>query len=167
MKMCANIRTTPSRAPMITPESKRNKFQSSKRDEPNNEGRDIMSITTRNGIYMPAMSQAKAFSESGNQISKPEAQRLVSMMKNALINEYEGATSERGLAGDRNVLARTAKAIFKNAEGKWGMNAGAKAVFREAFGSKLDGKSGTIADLESKIRNQVRTPQSTGYTYWG
>jgi hypothetical protein len=117
---------------------------------------------------MPAMSAAKAMSASGNQISKPEAQRLIGMMKGALLNEYEGATSERGLATDRNVLARTAKAIMKNAsDGKWGMNAGAKAEFRAAFGTKLDGKSGTIGQLEQSIRNQVRAPQSTGYTYFG
>jgi hypothetical protein len=126
-----------------------------------------MSIRTVNNVYTPALSRAKAYDQSGNTISKAEARSLINMMKGALINEYEGATSEKGLAGDRNVLARTAKAIFSNAEGKWALTDAAKAEFRSAFGSKLDGKSGEIADLEKSIRNQVRAPQSTGFSYWG
>lgn len=126
-----------------------------------------MAITTRNGIYMPAMGLAKSFAESGNQISGPEAQRLANMLKQALSNEYEGATSERGLAKDRNVIAKTAKAIMHNVEGKWGMNDNGRKIFRETFGPKLDCKTGAVADLEQKIRNAVRSPQSTGYTYWG
>jgi hypothetical protein len=161
--MCANIRTNLTLAPKITLETKRNEL----RTEREKRRGVIMSITTRNGIYMPAMSQAKAFAETGNQISGPEAQRLANMLKGALINEYEGATSERGLAADRNAIAKTAKAIMSNVEGKWGMNDQGRKIFRETFGAKLDCKTGQIADLEQKIRNQVRSPQSTGYSYWG
>lgn len=123
-------------------------------------------ITTKNGIYQPALSQAKAFNVSGHTISKPEAKQLISMMKNALLNEYEGSTSSKGLAADRNVLARTAKAIFKNADGKWNLTDAARAEFKAAFGAKLDGRSGEIGKLVDSIRNDVKS-NSTGYTYFG
>ncbi|MBI2374875.1 MAG: hypothetical protein HYV07_12835 [Deltaproteobacteria bacterium] len=124
-------------------------------------------ITTRNGIYQPALSKAKDYDKSGNTISKAETKQLVTMMKNALINEYEGATSSKGLAGDRNVLARTARAIVKNSDhGKWALTDAARAELKEAFGTKLDGKTGSIADLVKQIRNDVKA-NSTGYTYWG
>ena len=125
-----------------------------------------MAITTVNGIFMPAMSQAKKFAETGNQISGPEMNTLVTMMRNALINEYEGATSEHGLADDRDILAKTAQAIMHNVKGKWGANPQAIHNLELAFGRDLDAKnSGSIAKLEQHIRNQVRTP--SGYSYWG
>ncbi|MBI4818682.1 MAG: hypothetical protein HY791_20605 [Deltaproteobacteria bacterium] len=124
-------------------------------------------ITTRNGVYQPALSRAKDYDKSGNTISKNETKELVSMMKNALINEYEGSTSSKGLAADRNVLARTAKAIVKNSDhGKWALTDAARAELKDAFGPKLDGKAGTIADLVKQIRNDVKA-NSTGYSYWG
>ena len=124
-------------------------------------------ITTKNGLYMPALSMAKQFSKTGNQISGPEAKTLVTMMKNALVNEYEGTTSSSGLAADRNVVARTTKAIVKNAkQGKWGINKQGLAALTKAFGPKLDGKAGEVGALVAQIRNDVKQ-NSTGYTYYG
>lgn len=124
-------------------------------------------ITTKNGLFMPAMAKAKQFDVSGNTISKAEAEKLVGMMKNALINEYEGQSSSAGLAKDRDVLARTAKAIIKNSDnGKWAVTDAARAVLKDAFGAKLDGKSGAVGDLVKTIRNDVKA-NSTGYSYFG
>ena len=126
-----------------------------------------MSITTKNGLYMPAMGRAKQLQQSGHAISQAEAKQIVSMMKNALVNEYEGQTSSVGLAKDRNVLARTTKAIFKNSDdGKWNLTNQGKRVFHEAFGAKLDGKTGNVAKLVEHIRHDVQK-NSTGFTYFG
>jgi hypothetical protein len=117
---------------------------------------------------MPAMSRAKAYDESGNQISKGEIRNLGNMMKFALINEYEGATSEKGLAADRNILAKTAKAIARNSsQGHWSITDAGMKELKAIFGEKLDGKGGEIGALVQHIRNVVRAPESTGYSYWG
>jgi hypothetical protein len=124
-------------------------------------------ITTKNGVFTPVLSQAKKYDQTGNTISKPEAEKLVKRMSDALVNEYEGSDSSKGLAADRNALARTAKAIFKNADkGSWAITDAGKDVFYAAFGKKLDGKSGSIASLVDQIRSDVKS-NSTGYTYWG
>ncbi|MDP2344878.1 MAG: hypothetical protein Q8O67_28290 [Deltaproteobacteria bacterium] len=123
-------------------------------------------ITTKNGVYMPALAKAKQFDKTGNQISKAEAKTLIGMMKNALVNEFEGSTSSKGLAADRNSLARTVKAIFSNDKGSWALTDAAKAEFKTAFGAKLDGKTGEISKLVSQIRNDVKA-NSTGYSYYG
>ncbi len=124
-------------------------------------------ITTKNGLFMPAMAKAKQFDVSGNTISKAEAEKLVGMMKNALVNEYEGQSSSKGLAKDRDVLARTAKAIIKNSDGgKWAVTDAARQVLKDAFGAKFDGKSGDVGKLVGQIRNDVKA-NSTGYSYYG
>ena len=126
-----------------------------------------MTITTKNGVFMPALAKAKEFQNSGHAISQTEAKHIVTMMKNALVNEYEGQTSSVGLAKDRNVLARTTKAIFKNSDdGKWNLTNQGKRVFHEAFGAKLDGKTGNVAKLVEHIRHDVQK-NSTGFTYFG
>jgi len=126
-----------------------------------------MTITTKNGVFMPALNKAKQLQQSGHAISQAEAKQVVTMMKNALTNEYEGQTSSKGLAKDRNTLARTAKAIFKNSDqGKWNLTNQGKRVFHEAFGAKLDGKTGTVAKLVDHIRDQVSN-NSTGFSYFG
>ncbi|MBI5510983.1 MAG: hypothetical protein HY903_19655 [Deltaproteobacteria bacterium] len=124
-------------------------------------------IQATNGVFMPAMSQAKKASASGNQISGPEAKAIVKTMTKALKAEYDGADSSKGLARDRDVLARTAKAIVRNAKkGKWGINANAVAAFKEAFGPEMNGKAGTVGALVEKIRDQARA-NSSSYTYHG
>ncbi|HEY4219745.1 MAG TPA: hypothetical protein VGO62_00350 [Myxococcota bacterium] len=126
-----------------------------------------MAITTKNGIYMPALNKAKHAQQSGHAISQKEAGDIVKMMKGALLNEYEGQSSSKGLATDRNVLARTTKAIFKNSDdGKWNLTNQGKKVFHEAFGAKLDGKTGQVSKLVDKIRDDVKA-NSTGFTYFG
>ena len=124
-------------------------------------------IKATNGIYLPAMGQAKDASASGNQISGPEAKAIVKTMTTALKSEWVGKKSWKGLAGDRNILSRTTRAIVRNAKkGKWGMNAQALKELKKAFGAKLDGKAGTIGKLVDKIRDQV-TANSSAYTYHG
>ncbi len=124
-------------------------------------------ITSKNGVFQRPLAMAKQFDKTGNTISKAEAEKLVGTMKNALINEYEGSSSSKGLAKDRDVLARTAKAIIKNADkGSWALTGPGKQVFQEAFGKAIDGKSGSIGQLVDKIRNDVKA-NSTGYTYYG
>ena len=126
-----------------------------------------MPITTKNGLFMPAMNKAKQAHKTGHAMSQAEAKQIVNMMRNALVNEFEGQTSSRGLAADRNALARTTKAIFKNSnDGKWHLTNQAKREFHAAFGAKLDGKTGNIAKLVEKIRDDV-SANSTGYTYYG
>ena len=124
-------------------------------------------ITTKNGVYMPALNKAKQLQQSGHAISQTEAKQIVNMMKGALLNEYEGQSSSKGLSTDRNVLARTTKAIFRNSDqGKWNLTNQGKKIFHQAFGANLDGKTGTVAKIVTQIRADVKA-NSTGFTYFG
>ena len=124
-------------------------------------------LNATNGIFAPVLSDAKKFDASGNTISQGEANKLISKMKRALAAEYAGSSSSTGLARDRNVLARTCRAIVRNSDqGKWALTGPARQALKDAFGPKFDGKACSIGKLVDQIRSEVKKNASS-YTYSG
>lgn len=118
-----------------------------------------MSLTIDRGIFPKLMKDFKAAAETGGRISAAEVKKTVTKGMNQIKEEFEGASSERGLAAARNALAKTVRAADKN----WKLTGAAYREAKDLLGPNLDGKAGKLAALEQKIRNEVRSPTFSPY----
>jgi hypothetical protein len=111
------------------------------------------------GIYKALMKDFKAAAATGNQISAKETRKVLARGMAAIKSTYAGATSEKGLAGHRKALAKTFRAANKN----WYFTTAADRVAVGFLGKGLDGKGGSMAAVEQKLRNAIRSPSVAGY----
>ena len=100
---------------------------------------------------------------TGGVISKAEASAIVTSMETGLEAEFAGRSSSAGLSSEASQLSTTARDIARGTQGRKLSDAGRK-VFEAAFGRKLDGKSGRVAQLVTQIKNDVKA-HSTAFTY--
>ncbi len=111
------------------------------------------------GVYKALLKDFKKAAESGNAISAPEARKILAKGMSAIKSEFEGASSEKGLAAHRNALATTTKAAMKN----WRFGAAAERVAEGFLGKALDGKGGSMAAVEKALRSAIRSPSTYSY----
>ena len=118
-----------------------------------------MSLTIDRGIFPKLMKDFKAAAGTGGQISAAEVKKTVKKGMAQIKAEYDGADSEKGLAAARNALAKTVRAADKN----WKLTGAAYREARDLLGPSMDGKAGKLADLEKKIRSDVRSTSFSPY----
>ena len=118
-----------------------------------------MSLTIERGIFPKLMKDFKAAAETGGQISAAEVKKTIKKGMSQIKAEYDGADSEKGLAAARNALAKTVRAADKN----WKLTGAAYRQAKDLIGANFDGKAGKLADLEKKIRSQVRSVTVSPY----
>lgn len=114
-------------------------------------------LTIERGILPALMKDYKEAAASGGRISAPENRRILEKGMRMIEQEFEGASSEKGLAAYRNALAKTRSAADKN----WQFTDAADRVSAQVFGKGFDGKSGELGKLEKSIRNSVRGVESS------
>ena len=115
------------------------------------------------GVVKALMTEFKVASQSGGVISAAEVQRIMRQGIQAMRDDYDGATSEKGLAAERNALAKTFRAADKN----WKITSAGYRAAREILGTNLDGKGGEVALAEMKIRQAVHGPSHQYHTVGG
>jgi hypothetical protein len=105
------------------------------------------------------MKDYKAAAASGGRVSAAEDKRILEKGMRMISEEFEGATSEKGLAKARNALATTRKAADKN----WNFTDAADREAAKVLGAGFTGKGGKMAELEKQIRNTVRSDTYNPY----
>ena len=125
-------------------------------------------IQTEGGLYKGAMARMKTADKSGNRISAAEIEKEGDRMIAHLKAQYSGLKSSAGLAADRNVLGKTARAITKNMHpGAWSGTPKAKAALAAYFGPGLDGLNGLVAAAVKEIRSDVAANRKRTSSVYG
>ena len=116
-------------------------------------------MNIKDGVFKPLLSDFAKAAKSGNQISGVEAKKILKKGLASIKEEFEGATSEKGLAAQRNALAKTLKAADRN----WKLTSAAYTEAKKILGNDLDGKGGDLAKVEKELRSAIHGDTSSGY----
>jgi hypothetical protein len=120
-----------------------------------------MQLNIERGIIPEMMKAYEKAAHTGGSVTGDENRAVLKKALSALKDEFAGADSEKGLAALRNAIARS----YRSAVRDWTFTSGAKSVARGFLGPKLDGKGGSLATVEQKIRNSVHSSVSTASPY--
>jgi hypothetical protein len=103
------------------------------------------------GVYKELLSDFKKAYEGDNRISAAENRKVLAKGVSKIKAQFKNAKSEKGLAAARNALAKTYRAADKN----WNVTTAAQRVATGFLGPNLDGKGGSLAAVEQKLRNAI------------
>lgn len=111
------------------------------------------------GVVKALLAEFKVAAASKGTINGTEMRRILRHGIQAMRDDYDGATSEKGLAAERNALAKTMRAADRN----WKLSPAAVKAAKEILGPNLDGKGGELAKVEKQIRGAVHGTTVIGY----
>src|SRR5512140_452112 len=103
----------------------------------------------KNGVFPQMLSEFKKAAGPENKISAKETRTILAKGLASMKAEFKDADSEKGIAAYRNALAKT----FRAADHNWYFGAAAERVAHGFLGANLDGKGGSLAAVEKKLRS--------------